>query len=902
MLSVDFGYVHLDLKSLMQQEVKRGSTDGQSLQKTLEAGLIPPSHTRITLLKRAFSLNPSPSYVITGFLKNLTETLDFEKEIIGIKIIANFCITDFDEYARRNPNPSKLDRIQEYMSQQQEVIEYYSAFNIVRKVDALGVPDRVFKRLKTAIHPEVFFLVGVPGCGKSTIARKMAEKYNLDYIDIENLLWEKNSSNQNVRIVGDDAVTTKLMMAMEQVSSMRFLIEGYPMNQYQLKQFEVAFGAPQKLFYLALYKEELIVRCKRPQVSVEYADYLRKAGPMLDYAENKAYFSRINVNLSIDESLSQIAREIEPEVVMVLNDSSNLLKSFLEGRGYQYLNLNEAMKSVCYRQTEKGKEIIRLTESGKFVSGKLLIGIIQDFIYSGSTFGKKFVIGGSYPGKIKEFEYIERHCVSIQKAYYHVQSDSIYDHIVSYVEEETLETHLFSKGKLVRLLSDPYADFSHQIDDKIERSYGKYILFLGSTLSGKSALSRRFAAKTGYKLVAYEELPDQIKAKKSTEDEPYEKVSFADILDGLPSEALVLPEVEVTADDEEERDRTQEYVAEVFDRLLEYLGPPYITVHLAAAFPQLKQRLFRKLELGPEDELNEDQIEPLNRSIKLDNKISERFRGIDIKYSQDSVKSAKKRKYYEVNTSLSEDRSFSHIRDITSAKLVLVEETAQKDILIQINNICMNHDLVHINVPEALRNESTKNSERGAILASLLKQKVSVPTSIIISVLQDYIRRLKIGDQLVVISQFLDNKDPYQYPRTMDEFISIEESLGEIVGVIVVTPKFKKRRVEIENIPVVHYPPPKKEEEAVKNEEEEEENKEKPPEVILPPRSDPRNPVNLPLMFQMYKRNIPSFVNWEDDPQLSAAVMTVFTYVAMEDYLSMDDHKRLACPNIQIIN
>ena len=93
-LCTEYSYVHLDMKTLMNQEIKRGSEDGQSLKQSLDAEVVPSSFIRINLLKRAFSLHPSPSYVITGFLKNLSEALDFEKEVCGIKIIANFVIND----------------------------------------------------------------------------------------------------------------------------------------------------------------------------------------------------------------------------------------------------------------------------------------------------------------------------------------------------------------------------------------------------------------------------------------------------------------------------------------------------------------------------------------------------------------------------------------------------------------------------------------------------------------------------------------------------------------------------------------------------------------------------------------------------------------------------------------
>lgn len=922
-LTTEYSYVHLDLKSLMTQEIRRGGTDGQALQKSLDAGLTPPSNLRISLLKKCFSLTPAASYVITGFLKNLSEALEFEKQVCSIKIIANFIVTDWDEFYKRPMPKDKQELIDSYRNSQQDVLEFYKQLNVVRDVDSLGVTERVFRRLKRAIQPEVFFLIGAPGCGKSTLGKKMAEKYNLEFLDAEKILWEKTVSNTMKKITNDDAITKKIILTMEQQSKMRFLIQGYPMNMYQLKQFEIAFGPPTMMLYLALYKEELILRCKRPKITQEYAAFVKTAGTMLDYVEKKDYFSRINVNTTIEESLDQIALAVEPEVVMIMNDNQDKVKNFLIGRGYQYLNLNEAMGSIISRKTEKGKEIINLTEDGKIVSGKILIKVMQEFLYSGATFGKKFAIGGNYPGKIKELEFFERNCVKIKRLYYFVENEG--DTICNYVEEYDLLTHMFDRGQFLRLDNcENYCEaWSEELTHRVDRSYGRYILFLGCTLSGKSTLAKKFSEKTGFKIINYEDFPDLIKTKKSTDDEPYEKVTFDDILeeiflnmksldstiilDGIPSESLVLPEIEPQGEDEEAKDRTQEYMNLIFDKFLAKLGKPYLIFHLNSDMKSLKQRLFKKLELGPEDELNEDQLETLSKSIKFDTQFLGKFAYLNRNFNITNVKSSKKKILYKVNTNLSEKRTFDYLLSVLTPKLVIIEETLQKDILILTSNICINHDLMHINIPKILKLESKQSTERGELIARLIQQKVAIPTTLITSVIKDHLQKLMIHDQIVLLSQFIDGKDPYQYPRAMDEFISIEESLGEIVGVIVVTPRMKRRQIEVDQIPVVHYPPPKKgDEEEIKQEEVEEvegeEVIEKVKEEPLPPRSEPRKPVNLPKMFQLYKRNIPKFVNRDDDYPLEKAVGKVFKYVALEKYLSFDDQEKLRCPNIQIIN
>jgi adenylate kinase family enzyme len=791
--------------------------------------------------------------------------------------------------------------------------------NIVRNVDAVGQVEKVFRRVKVAIQPELFLIIGPPSAGKSTLARRMTEKYNLTFIDVEKLIWEKNVNNQLRRISDDDGITKKVLLALEQSNSLRFLIEGFPMNLYQLKKFETAFGSPKKLFNLALFKEELQKRSSNPNISLDYFNYVSKAGSMIDHASKKGYFSNINVNLPVNQSFEMISKEIEPEIILLRNDVNNHLRLFLESQGYQYFNLNSAMKSVVSRQTERGKELIQLTEAGKIVPARLLIKIMQEFIYSGSTFGQKFCLGGVFPSKLKELELIENHCVRISKAYHYTEYEEI--PIASDLEQGSIDTFIYKSGRLLAFhAADNYKEaFKRDLDHRLDRKQGKYILFIGSVLSGKSTQAKKFSEKTGFKLVNYEELPDIIKAKKSTEEEPYEKVTFEDILeeifsfmrdplstiilDGLPPESQVLPEVEVSADDEEVKDRSAEYIQEAHGKLTSVLGSPYLVFHLSTDLKALKPRLFKRLELTPEDDLNEDQVEILTKSLKLDQVLLSKFKSLNQSFPITSSRSLKKKVFYEVNTNLSESRSFGYITSVASPKLIIVEEMMKKVPSLVITNISMNNDVRHIHVPDLLIAESLEQSDRGELVKNLLNRKVAVPTSIIVPLLQESLKTLRFGDQVVIVTGLFYQNDPNEQPRTMELFMNIEEKVAEIVAVILVAPRIKKEIVEVDQIPVVHYPPPKKEDdEPPRNEEEDgEEQTAKPPEIEYPPRSSPGKPVNLPKIFQLYKRGVAKFLSNPKDLELEDAIKMGFAYVAGRKYLSMDDQERFSCPNIQLI-
>jgi len=67
----------------------------------------------------------------------------------------------------------------------------------------------------------------------------------------------------------------------------------------------------------------------------------------------------------------------------------------------------------------------------------------------------------------------------------------------------------------------------------VNRNRGRYILINGYSNTGRSTVASSLYDLFEYEVVSYEELPEAIKARKSTEDDAYENVTWEDIIEEI---------------------------------------------------------------------------------------------------------------------------------------------------------------------------------------------------------------------------------------------------------------------------------------------------------------------------------------------------------------------------------
>lgn len=82
----------------------------------------------------------------------------------------------------------------------------YRKFGKVRQIDASGSVNEVYAMTKKALLPDVFFLNGPKGSGKTTVGKQLAEKTNMEVLN-----FDKFIKNQKMQGKDDEAKVFKLI-------------------------------------------------------------------------------------------------------------------------------------------------------------------------------------------------------------------------------------------------------------------------------------------------------------------------------------------------------------------------------------------------------------------------------------------------------------------------------------------------------------------------------------------------------------------------------------------------------------------------------------------------------------------------------------------------------------------
>ena len=77
------------------------------------------------------------------------------------------------------------------------VVEFYDKFGKVSKVDATGSVSEVAALTKVAMLPQTMFVLGQKGSGKSTVAKKMAERTNMKHLDYSKWIEENGLEDED---------------------------------------------------------------------------------------------------------------------------------------------------------------------------------------------------------------------------------------------------------------------------------------------------------------------------------------------------------------------------------------------------------------------------------------------------------------------------------------------------------------------------------------------------------------------------------------------------------------------------------------------------------------------------------------------------------------------------------
>lgn len=157
-----YGFTHLSTGDLLRAEVSSGSDRGKTLSAIMEKGQLVPLDTVLEMLREAMiaKLDTSKGFLIDGYPREVKQGEEFEQKI-GAPTLLLYVDAGADTMTKRllkrGETSGRVDdneetikkRLETYYQATEPVITHYKDRGIVRKINAEGSPDDVFKEICT---------------------------------------------------------------------------------------------------------------------------------------------------------------------------------------------------------------------------------------------------------------------------------------------------------------------------------------------------------------------------------------------------------------------------------------------------------------------------------------------------------------------------------------------------------------------------------------------------------------------------------------------------------------------------------------------------------------------------------------------------------------------------------
>ena len=128
---------------------------------------------------------------------------------------------------REDDNEETLKkRLRAFQELSKPVVEMYSRLGKVKKIDARRGVHEVFEDTKKAMLPEMFFLIGAKGSGKSQVAENLGSRANMKVVNFEQFLRSNGLDPQD-----DEESTLALIKYLINETAPRVLLEDFPRNE-----------------------------------------------------------------------------------------------------------------------------------------------------------------------------------------------------------------------------------------------------------------------------------------------------------------------------------------------------------------------------------------------------------------------------------------------------------------------------------------------------------------------------------------------------------------------------------------------------------------------------------------------------------------------------------------------
>ncbi len=239
---------------------------------------------------------------------------------------------------REDDNEETLKkRLRAFKELSRPVVDLYARFGKVKHIDASKSVNEVFEETKKAMLPQVFFMIGPKGSGKSTVAKELAQRTNMIVLNFDGFLRAKGF---DVNDYDDEDATMALVKHLVNETNPRVLLEDFPRNEKQARLFIKNCVTPSEVFYIRCSKdicqERLLeIGSGHPSyvpsalLSKQVKRFYETSAALIAYLKKNTSFFEINGERILANVLKEVFSVVEPTVIHIRtggNASNDLRK------------------------------------------------------------------------------------------------------------------------------------------------------------------------------------------------------------------------------------------------------------------------------------------------------------------------------------------------------------------------------------------------------------------------------------------------------------------------------------------------------------------------------------------------------------------------------------------------
>lgn len=126
----------------------------------------------------------------------------------------------------------------------------YEHFGKVHEIHGIDDPQDVYEKTRKAVIPQVSFMIGPKGSGKTFLGKELCTRTNMEILNFTDYICANNLGSKDA-----EAQVVALISTLSKMSAARVLLEDFPKTEFQAKFFIKNAVAPSRVFILQCSKD-----------------------------------------------------------------------------------------------------------------------------------------------------------------------------------------------------------------------------------------------------------------------------------------------------------------------------------------------------------------------------------------------------------------------------------------------------------------------------------------------------------------------------------------------------------------------------------------------------------------------------------------------------------------------